>query len=41
MFYKIKSPSVTQIKVSQENVFKKSKTVGSDNSLTQIENSWQ
>ena len=48
VFY-VKSPSVTQRSVSQENAFKKSqnpspflhKTIGSDNSFTLIENNFR
>ena len=47
-FFTVKSPSVTQRSVSQENAFKKSKnpspffrkTVGSNNSFTLIENNF-
>ena len=48
MFFTVKSRSVTQRSVSQENVFKKSKnlsaflckTIGSNNSFTLIENNF-
>ena len=48
-FFTVKSPSVTQRSVSQENAYKKSenpspflhKTIGSDNSFTLIENNFR
>ena len=48
-FFTVKSPSVTQRSVSQENAFKKSKnpsplfrkTIGSNNSFTLIENNFR
>ena len=48
-FFTVKSPSVTQRSVSQENAYKKSsnpspflhKTIGSDNSFTLIENNFK